>query len=63
MDSLLFLVKKHNNNKTAGYNDIAYIIYEQKRIRRGMAYTKCSIIYGLLNFIHFSKDWGLIMNK
>ncbi len=28
MDSLLFLIKKHNNNKTAGYNDkLAYIIY------------------------------------
>ncbi len=26
-DSLLFLIKKHNHNKTAGYNDIAYIIY------------------------------------
>ncbi len=22
-----FLIKKHNNNKTAGYNDIAYIVY------------------------------------
>ncbi len=22
MDSLLFLIKKHNNNKTVGYNDI-----------------------------------------
>ncbi len=21
MDSLLFLIKKHNNNKTVGYND------------------------------------------
>ncbi len=21
MDSFLFLIKKHNNNKTAGYND------------------------------------------
>ncbi len=28
MDSLLFFIKKHNNNKTAGYNDKpAYIIY------------------------------------
>ncbi len=25
--SLLFLIKKHNNHKTAGYNDKAYIIY------------------------------------
>ncbi len=28
MDSLLFLIEKHNNNKTAGYNDkLAYVIY------------------------------------
>ncbi len=44
MDSLLFIIKKHNNNKTAGYNDkLAYIIYEQKRRRWGMAYTTCCI--------------------
>ncbi len=55
MDSLLFLIKKHNNNKTAGYNDIAYIIYKQKRIRRGMAYTTCSIINGLINYRTFSR--------
>ncbi len=28
IDSLLFLIKKHNNNKKAGYKDkLAYIIY------------------------------------
>ncbi len=28
MDSLLFLIKKHNNNKTIGYNDkLAYIMF------------------------------------
>ncbi len=28
MDSLLFLIKKHNNNKTVGYNDkLAYITF------------------------------------
>ncbi len=40
MDSLLFLIKKHNN-KTVGYNDkltnSLHNIYQQKRIRRGMA--------------------------
>ncbi len=30
MDSLLFLIKKHNNNKTAGYNDKLAYIYEEK---------------------------------
>ncbi len=35
MDSLLFLIKKHNNNKTADYNDkLAYIIYYQKNTMR-----------------------------
>ncbi len=63
MDSLLFLIKKHNNNKTAGYNDKAYIIYEQKRIRWGMAYTTCSIIYGLINYRTFSKHWGIKINR
>ncbi len=32
---------------------IAYIIYEQKRIRWGT----CSIIYGLINYRTFSKHW------
>ncbi len=27
MDYFLFLIKKHNNNKTAGYDKLAYIIY------------------------------------
>ncbi len=63
MDSLLFLIKKHNNHKTAGYNDKAYIIYLQKRIRWGMAYTTCSIIYVLLNYRKFSKHWGIKINK
>ncbi len=64
MDPLLFIIKKHNNNKTAGYNDkLAYIIYEQKRIRWGMAYTTCSIIYGLINYRTFSKHWGIKINK
>ncbi len=31
MDSLLFLIKKHNNNKTVGYNDkLAYITFINK---------------------------------
>ncbi len=31
MDSLLFLIKKHNNNKTVCYNDIlAYITFINK---------------------------------
>ncbi len=30
MDSLLFLSKKHNNNKTVGYNDkLAYITFNK----------------------------------
>ncbi len=37
-DSLLFLIKKHNNNKPVGYN--AYIMFiNKKRIRWGMAYN------------------------
>ncbi len=38
MDSL-FLIKKHNNNKTVRYNDkLTYITFiNKKRIRRGMA--------------------------
>ncbi len=28
MDLLLFLIKKHNNNKTVGYNDkLAYMMF------------------------------------
>ncbi len=38
MESLLFLIKKHNNNRTAGYDKLAYIIYKQKQIRWGMAH-------------------------
>ncbi len=31
MDSLLFLIKKHNNNKTVLYNDkLAYITFTNK---------------------------------
>ncbi len=31
MDSLVFLIKKHNNNKTVGYNDkLAYITFINK---------------------------------
>ncbi len=31
MDSLLFLIKKHNNNKTVGYNDkLAYLTFINK---------------------------------
>ncbi len=31
MDSLLFLIKKHNNNKTVGYNDkLVYITFINK---------------------------------
>ncbi len=32
MDSLLFLIKKHNNNKTVCYNDtvLAYITFINK---------------------------------
>ncbi len=31
MDSLLFFIKKHNNNKTVGYNDkLAYITFINK---------------------------------
>ncbi len=31
MDSLLFLIKKHNNNKNVGYNDkLAYITFINK---------------------------------
>ncbi len=31
MDSLLFLIKKHNNNKTVGYNDkLAYMTFINK---------------------------------
>ncbi len=30
MDSLLFLIKKHNNNKTVRYNDkLAYITFNK----------------------------------
>ncbi len=30
-DSLLFLIKKHNNNKTVGYNDkLAYMTFINK---------------------------------
>ncbi len=30
MDSLLFLIKKHNNNKTVDYNDkLAYITFNK----------------------------------
>ncbi len=39
MDSLLFLIKKHNNNKTTGYNDkLAYIIVLTKtnKMRRNI---------------------------
>ncbi len=32
MDPLLFLIKKHNNDKTVGYND-ELAKTEQKRIR------------------------------
>ncbi len=39
MDSLLFLIKKHNNNRTAGYDKLAYIIYKQKWIRWGSSMT------------------------
>ncbi len=32
MDSLLFLIKKHNNNKTVRYNDkLAYITFINKK--------------------------------
>ncbi len=32
IDSLLFLIKKHNNNKTVGYNDkLAYITFINKK--------------------------------
>ncbi len=42
MDLLLMLIKKHNKNKTAGYKkNLAYVIYKQKRIIWGMAYTTC----------------------
>ncbi len=31
MDSLVFLIKKHNNNKKVGYNDkLAYITFINK---------------------------------
>ncbi len=30
MNSLLFLIKKHNNNKTVGFNDkLAYITFNK----------------------------------
>ncbi len=35
MDSLLFLIKKHNNNKTAGYNDklIHHLLTKTNKMR------------------------------
>ncbi len=40
MDSLLFLIKKHNNNKTPGYNDKqAFIILTKTNKMRHEAHA------------------------
>ncbi len=48
MDSLLFLIKKHNNNKTVSYNDkLAYIKFINKKTnktRHGIGHITCCII-------------------
>ncbi len=47
MDSLLFLIKKYNNNKTVGYNDkLAYITFINKtnKTRHGIGHITCCII-------------------
>ncbi len=37
MDSLLFLLKKHNSNKTVGYNDrLAYMMSKTNKTRHGI---------------------------
>ncbi len=64
MDSLLFLIKKFNNNKKAGYNDIAYIIYLQKQDEAWHApHTVLYTDYGLIHYRTLSKHCGLKINK
>ncbi len=33
MDSMLFLIKKHNNNKTAAYNDLLHLLTKTHKMR------------------------------
>ncbi len=64
MDSLLFLIKKHNNNKTVGYNDkLAYITFinknEYDEVWHKTHHMLYYIGYRLINYGMLTKHWGI----
>ncbi len=66
MDNLLFLIKRHNKNETAGYKwqtGLHHLLTKTNKMKHGIGYTTSSSTNGLTNYRTFSKHWGIKINK